>query len=146
MGAGGFALVDIGVKYALRATLTQDYEIWGHYLALRLRENEGIAFSLPLPHLITLVLTTGLVGGIVWWLFFREASLWQRVALMLVLGGAIGNLHDRIVFGHVIDYISVLSFPVFNLADSLITVGVVLFLLDEFLSRKKTHPGNNAGV
>jgi signal peptidase II len=57
----------------------------------------------------------------------------------LILGGAIGNLWDRLVLGHVIDFISVhyggYYFPAFNLADSAITVGAVCMILDSFWVR-----------
>ncbi len=63
---------------------------------------------------------------------FRTA--WARAALGLVLGGAAGNLYDRIVYGTVTDFIEVYhrswSFPAFNVADSAITVGAILLLLD----------------
>ncbi len=56
-------------------------------------------------------------------------------ALSLILGGAIGNLIDRVAYGHVIDFIDLharsLHWPVFNLADSAITVGAVLLVIDE---------------
>ena len=71
------------------------------------------------------------------WMLKRHASqslfCW---ALALILGGAIGNLIDRIAYGHVIDFLDVHVFgwhwPAFNIADSAITVGAVLFILDEF--------------
>jgi signal peptidase II len=57
-------------------------------------------------------------------------------ALTLILGGALGNLIDRIAYGHVIDFldfhIGSLHWPAFNVADSAITIGAVLFILDEF--------------
>jgi signal peptidase II len=57
-------------------------------------------------------------------------------ALALVLGGAIGNLHDRVTLGHVVDFIQVHAggyhFPAFNAADSAITIGVALLLWDGF--------------
>lgn len=71
------------------------------------------------------------------WMLKRHAS--QRLfcwALALILGGAIGNLIDRIAYGHVIDFLDVhvhgWHWPAFNIADSAITVGALLFILDEF--------------
>ena len=71
------------------------------------------------------------------WMLKRHAS--QRLfcwALALILGGAIGNLIDRIAYGHVIDFLDVHVYgwhwPAFNIADSAITIGAVLFILDEF--------------
>ena len=53
------------------------------------------------------------------------------------LGGAVGNLIDRLTIGHVTDFISVGSFPVFNVADSSITIGVVILLLSMIISEHK---------
>jgi signal peptidase II len=61
----------------------------------------------------------------------------MRIALSMQLGGALGNLIDRIRFGPVTDFISVGKFPVFNIADSCITVGVGLLILALWLSERK---------
>lgn len=66
----------------------------------------------------------------------REERL-MRIALAMQLGGALGNLVDRIRLGAVTDFISVGTFPVFNIADSSITVGVGLLLLSLWLAEKK---------
>lgn len=61
------------------------------------------------------------------------AEKWQRFGLSLILGGALGNLKDRIVFGQVTDFIHVFykswSYPAFNIADSAITIGVAIILI-----------------
>jgi signal peptidase II len=61
-------------------------------------------------------------------------QIWLPVALTLILGGALGNLFDRLMFGHVIDFISFhwdgRRFPAFNLADSAITIGAIMMILD----------------
>ena len=66
-----------------------------------------------------------------------------RVGFALVIGGAIGNLIDRVRLGHVIDYIlfhtPVWSFAVFNLADAFITVGAMLVVLEEFLEARRAR-------
>ena len=69
------------------------------------------------------------------WLYkLPRANKWLAVALALVLGGALGNLVDRLVYGHVIDFISVhwagSYFPAFNIADSAISIGAVMLGLD----------------
>lgn len=60
----------------------------------------------------------------------------MRIAIAMQLGGALGNLIDRIVFGPVTDFISVGNFAVFNIADSSITVGVGLLILALWLDEK----------
>ena len=65
-----------------------------------------------------------------------RSQRWEAVAWSLVLGGALGNLIDRILYGYVIDFLDVYvgewHWPAFNVADSAITVGVVMLLLDSF--------------
>jgi signal peptidase II len=66
------------------------------------------------------------------------------MAIALILGGAIGNLIDRVSLGYVVDFIHVYyqnnHFPAFNLADSAITLGTILLLIDTFFLEKKRNP------
>ncbi|MEE4377564.1 MAG: signal peptidase II [Candidatus Competibacteraceae bacterium] len=66
------------------------------------------------------------------------------VALALVLGGALGNLIDRLLYGHVIDFIQVYYdrwyWPAFNVADSAITIGAFLLIIDHFLEQRAVQP------
>jgi signal peptidase II len=66
------------------------------------------------------------------------------VALALILGGALGNLHDRILYGSVVDFIEVHIFsyhwPDFNVADSAVVTGACLLLLDSLLPKKRLTP------
>jgi len=64
----------------------------------------------------------------------HDARIW---ALALVLGGAAGNLIDRIVYGYVVDFIDLLIWPVFNVADSAITLGVLWLLIPALLQRRR---------
>ena len=78
--------------------------------------------------------------ALVIWLYRLPAKQWLlALSLGLILGGALGNLWDRLVLGYVVDFISVhyrgWYFPAFNIADSAITVGAGCMLLDSFLSR-----------
>ena len=88
-------------------------------------------------------LIAAVVSGVlvVWLKRLGRNETWLAVALALVLGGALGNLYDRIALGHVIDFILVhwqnrWYFPAFNFADSAITVGAVMLALDMFKSKK----------
>ena len=109
--------------------------------------NTGAAFSFLadaggwqrwLFALIAIVVSAVLV---VWLKRLGRNETWLAVALALVLGGALGNLYDRIALGHVIDFILVhwqnrWYFPAFNFADSAISVGAVMLALDMFKSKK----------
>ena len=82
-------------------------------------------------------------GFIVWLLRNHGGQRMFSWALSLILGGAIGNVIDRLLHGHVIDFIQVHAagwyFPSFNIADSAITVGAVLLILDELLRVRRTR-------
>lgn len=89
--------------------------------------NQGGPFGVALP--LWLIFVTGIAGTLafscLWW---RESTLQVEWPWMLILAGGIGNLLERMLFGCIMDYIALpgLSFfPVFNLADALITIGVV---------------------
>src|SRR5690606_7442813 len=100
------------------------------FLALYRTYNTGIAFSMLSSVGDTgLILIVVAVVAFILYLFFRTTprQVLARTGFALVIGGALGNLIDRVMLGHVIDYIlfhtPVWSFAVFNLADAFITVG-----------------------
>jgi len=117
------------------------------YFSWTLAYNTGAAFSFLadssgwqrwLLALIAVVVSAVLV---VWLKRLGRNDTWLAIALALVLGGALGNLYDRIALGHVIDFILVhwqnrWYFPAFNFADSAITVGAIMLALDMFKSKK----------
>lgn len=119
-------------------------------LALRKIYNSGAAFSflsdasgwqrwffIALAVVVVVVLT-------VWLYRLPRNQTRMALALSLVLGGAAGNLVDRVFYGHVIDFIDVYyaswHWPTFNIADSAISIGAVLLLLDAFSGHKQARP------
>jgi signal peptidase II len=99
-------------------------------LELIYRLNTGMAFSLLVEAslVLTMVATVASVVLAVMNWRLRSQALLPRVVLGLLLGGALGNLIDRLRFGAVVDfiYVSLINFPAFNVADSALTIGVVL--------------------
>ncbi len=102
--------------------------------------NSGCAFSLlegknPILIFIALVMLYILIRLIK---EFNE-NLINSIAFGLLFGGIIGNLFDRILFGHVRDFIKLefMDFPVFNLADAFITIGVIVLIFNSFFERDK---------
>ena len=94
--------------------------------------NTGAAFGLFRGMGIFLVLVTLVsITTLVLWLFRGGHAMkpFQRWGWVLVTGGALGNLHDRLVYRHVIDFLDFRVWPVFNLADSFVCVGVFLVIL-----------------
>jgi signal peptidase II len=109
--------------------------------------NSGVAFGLFRGGgMLFAVLAMVVAGGIIYYYprIPHEDKLMQ-VAFGLMLGGAVGNVIDRLRFGgNVIDFISVGSFPVFNIADSAVTIGVGLMLLATLLENRKKSPATSA--
>jgi len=112
---------------------------------ITLHYNEGAAFSFLNDAggwqrwLFTAISSVVSVILIVWLYRLSKRERWLSLALALILGGAIGNLIDRVIYGHVIDFIQVYYqqwyFPTFNIADAAITVGgVLLFITTLFAS------------
>jgi len=80
---------------------------------------------------------------LVFFLRSLKSSQWPlALGVVMIIGGAIGNVIDRLIYGHVIDfldfYVNNWHWPAFNLADSAITLGVVLFLWDSVFSKEET--------
>ena len=110
------------------------------FLALFRTFNTGIAFSmLSWFGDKGLIVVTLCVAAFILYLAWRSdpAQVFARLGFTLILGGAIGNLIDRAVYGHVVDYVlfhtPVWSFAVFNLADVFITAGAALVIVEEVL-------------
>lgn len=113
-------------------------EIVGHDIEFRVGRNSGGAFSTFTN--ATVVLAVLALGLSIWLVrTLRKATdRWTIIALSLVLGGALGNLSDRLfrapgfLRGHVVDFVKVGGFPSFNVADSAITCGAILLVLLSF--------------
>lgn len=112
------------------------------HLNWHLNYNKGISFGLFNQASVSMILigiiVMLIIGLLVWLWNMPKTASWQAVSLSLVIGGAIGNLIDRLYFGHVIDfidfYIGNWHWYTFNVADSLICVGAVMLTLYAFRS------------
>ncbi|WP_212630583.1 signal peptidase II [Pseudomonas sp. KB-10] len=128
-------------------SMYQRIEVIPGYFDWTLAYNTGAAFSFLADAAgwqrwffaaIAIVVSVVLV---VWLKRLKRHETLLAVALAMVLGGALGNLYDRVVLGHVVDFILVhwqsrWFFPAFNLADTFITIGAILLALDMFKSDK----------
>jgi signal peptidase II len=133
--SGGILALDIWTKRWATATLANrdPVQLIGDYLRFTYTRNSGVAFGLgagvPFPYyLFSIVAVVAIL-----WMFAsgRARGFWRQLALALILGGAVGNLIDRVTTGEVVDFIEMgwgrFRWPVFNVADSAVTVGVILF-------------------
>lgn len=146
-------VADQATKHYFEAnfTLYQKVDVIPDYFAWTLAYNTGAAFSFLADHsgwqrwLFAVIAIGVSVVLVVWMKRLKPHETWVALALALVLGGAVGNLYDRVVLGHVVDFILVhwqnrWYFPAFNIADTAITIGAVLLALDMFRSSKTGDP------
>lgn len=142
-------VVDQVTKHWFEAnfSLYQKVDVIPGYFAWTLAYNTGAAFSFLADHngwqrwLFAVIAIGVSVVLVVWMKRLKASETWLAVALALVLGGALGNLYDRVVLGHVVDFILVhwqnrWYFPAFNIADSAITVGALMLALDMLKGNK----------
>jgi signal peptidase II len=125
------ALLDQAIKWFITTHLHvgQSVTVIPGYLKILYVRNTGAAFSI-LPHQTALLIVIAVVVITAVAIMGRRLAHGRRsvqVALGLLLGGALGNLIDRVVRGYVVDYVDIskIDFPVFNLADAAVCVGVV---------------------
>lgn len=133
----------VGIDQAIKLWATQylapveAITVIPHVVELRFVLNQGMAFSLLSgKQLFLIIATSAALLAVAYGLFFRSrGKRLQQAALVLVLGGGIGNLIDRVLNGEVVDYINLLfmRFAVFNFADICVCVGVALWVLVIFL-------------
>lgn len=132
--AGGVLAVDVATKTAVMAGMIQGQAIAliEGWLTLHYIRNPGAAYGLLTGYRELLVaLTVGVILGLLWYARQTKGSL-ERVAIGVLLGGAVGNLVNRVLWGPVTDFIEInpvaALFQVFNVADVAVTTGTILLL------------------
>lgn len=155
LAAYGFALTIIVVDQITKAWMLQGLslrevgrvEVWPPIFNLTFVLNDGVSFGLFGGGAMRWVLTVfslAVAGVLGWWALKSDRRL-LTTAIGMVMGGALGNVIDRIRFGGVVDFLDFSGtgvFPwIFNVADSAITIGVVLLILDSVVSERTASVG-----
>ena len=118
-------------------SLNTNIPIIGNFLRLTYVRNTGAAFSMFSNYTYILAIISILVILLIFYYVYRKdhVSGFDALCYGLLLGGATGNLIDRLIYGYVVDFISVkifnYNFPVFNLADSFIVIAFILLIITE---------------
>lgn len=142
--------LDQGSKYLAEATIPlNESVIWiDQFLHITHHHNEGAAWGLLQGaqwfFYIVTAFALGLFGYYAMEIDFKRAKVFSA-GILLLIAGTLGNFIDRVRFGYVVDFIDVYIFtydyPIFNFADSFLTIGVILFAVDLlFLEAKRKAP------
>ena len=143
-------LVDQGTKFMIAKQLEigEEIPVIGNFFLITSSRNNGAAFGiLPNQRWFFIIVTVFVVVAIIWYMQRVRKSSSRKllpIALSLVLGGAVGNFLDRALNGEVVDFLMLnfgsYTFPIFNIADSCIVIGVALIILDSLIDLNKTTP------
>jgi signal peptidase II len=143
--------LDLLSKYWASSALTYGMPVEiTSFFNFTLHHNEGAAFSFlsdagGWQRWFFTAIATGASLMFIVWIARSSNKLREAFAIAMILGGAVGNLYDRIQHGYVVDFIVVhyqdYYFPTFNLADSAITLGAIVLILDLFLTREAAPHG-----
>lgn len=136
-------VLDLGTKYIASSQLEYAMSVPVFpFFKFTLLHNTGAAFSFLAGasgwqrwfFIVLAVIVSGVLT--VWLSRLKSNEKWLACALSLVLGGAIGNLYDRVVLGYVVDFLHFFyddyHFPAFNIADTAITIGAIMIAIDVF--------------
>jgi signal peptidase II len=111
------------------------HEILGDFIAIHYVENKGVAFGLFQGQAMMATVLAVIVLALLVRTYRRaDGASWRMVCgCGLIVGGAVGNIADRVRLGYVVDFVAVSAWPKFNVADSAITIGVLLLAWRYFL-------------
>jgi len=132
-------------KHLIRDMMTvgQSIPVLGDVVRFTFVENRGIAFGIRISHgwIFTVLSIVASIGIIIYLVKQWQESNWIKSALALILGGAVGNLIDRIAFSKVVDFVDVgigtTRWPVFNVADSAVVIGMFILFITMYIHDKK---------
>lgn len=124
--------------------MVKPVNIFGDYLRVVLRHNFGMIFGIPIRVGIVYYIFPIIGIVVIFYLAFRTKVKFLIIAFGLIIGGALGNLIDRIRLGYVIDYIDMgiknARWPTYNLADLAIVIGLIMIIAREIFKRPSSMP------
>lgn len=129
----GFILDRLSKFWVLDSLVGAPITVIKDFFYFRHLENEGAAFSILQGKTLLLTILSSVVALVLLYVLVKYKNKFLRTTLSIILGGALGNLYDRISRGSVVDFIEVhfgsYVFPTFNVADSLVVVGTILLAI-----------------
>ncbi len=135
-------VIDLITKYMIQNHIAlQNVEIIKGFFSLTYAENTGMAWSLLSGKQAFLSIVSAIaIGVMIYYVVAKNLDRFTKIALALMIGGAAGNLFDRLFLGYVRDFLDFIifgyDFPIFNVADSALTIGVILLIIASLIEDK----------
>ena len=124
--------------YLADTYLSERIPVWGSFAGLQYSLNPGIAFGIALPDLLETALIFAALCMITLLGLMQGRTPLTQWGYGLIVGGGLANAIDRVRDGYVTDYFQVGTFPIFNVPDSFVTIGVAILFIEALLSLKQT--------
>lgn len=146
-----FSLIIIAIDFIIKRIVLNyvtNICIIPNFFYLTLAKNTGAAFSLLENKIIFFIIIAFIVIYYIFKYSIKEdIDKLEQVSYILLIGGIIGNLIDRVIYGYVVDYLRFIifsyNFPIFNLADICITIGAIFLIIIIFRKEKNNENRNN---
>lgn len=132
-------ILSYAAKVVADMYLHERIALLGRLVGLLPAYNPGIAFGVQFPRGVQECLILIALGLVMYVAFHAERSRIGDMGYGLIVGGAMGNICDRFMDGLVTDFFQIGTFPIFNVADSCITIGVIFLLAQSFISGSGKH-------
>ncbi|MDP7247811.1 MAG: signal peptidase II [Candidatus Peribacteraceae bacterium] len=116
--------------------LAERIAIIGSFIGLERTLNSGVAFGINLPEHFQMFVIFLALFFVAWYASKDAKTCSSKIGFGLIIGGGLANIIDRLIDGKVTDFVQVGSFPVFNAADSCITVGIVVLFWEMIIKKK----------
>ena len=146
----GVVLIDIATKVLAALFMREKISLIDGVFSFVYVENTGASFGMMKGQrwLFVAITVVALMVMLFWLAKNKKAHRLARIAMLLIAGGAFGNMFDRIVYGYVRDflYFELINFPVFNVADCALTVGVTLLVIYVLFIYKEPQKDLSSGA
>lgn len=138
------AILSIIAATAVDIWLTDRIAIMGSFVGLKYALNPGIAWGMQFPSGIQegmIIIALIVVGYMAWQsnIALPAPNRWSPIAYGMIIGGGLGNIIDRLRDGYVTDYVQIGTFPIFNVADSFVSVGVGILLIEVICTQNEKN-------
>ncbi|MBU0458376.1 signal peptidase II [Patescibacteria group bacterium] len=139
-------LVGVATSIIANSFLTERIAIIGSFVGLEHTLNRGIAFGMKIPGVFQIILIVCALFFVMWYAAREAKSKLSQVGFGLIIGGGLANIVDRFGDGVVTDLFQVGSFPIFNVADSCISVGIFVLFWEMVILKRSGKPRLSGAV
>jgi signal peptidase II len=141
----GASIITLDRLLKVIAFSESDFFIFGHFVRFTFVKNTGIALSIPFPNSVSVLFSIFFLGMLLVMIILQRMSNADLASISAIFAGGLSNLFDRVVYGYVIDYVSITVFKriiIFNFADLAVVTGAVFLIFWQIYYGKRNKSKN----